>query len=81
MNNMNRRMARLDREGDIMIELDRMTEAQLRDRIARILDKAMVIRGKIHELPLADIAEQLSECRGEMGLIMHECELRTLRKA
>jgi len=79
MNKMDQRMARLEEEGALMVELDRMSTSQLRAKITIMLDKAISLRENIDHLSLAELAEQLGECRGELGLVMRECELRAMR--
>ncbi|MBL4617296.1 MAG: hypothetical protein JKY46_06335 [Robiginitomaculum sp.] len=79
MNKMDARMARLEREGDLMVELARMSCEQLRSKITSLLKSAGELSFSVAALNYDDLASQLEEYRGEIGLLMRECELRTMR--
>jgi hypothetical protein len=79
MNKMDARMARLEREGDLMVELARMSCEQLRKKITTLLKSAGDLSSSVADLKYTDLANQLEEYRGEIGLLMRECELRTMR--
>ena len=78
MNKMDARMARLEREGDLMVELARMPCSQLRAKIADLLKSIENLNSSMADLSYADLANKLEEYRGEIGLFMRECELRAI---
>ncbi|MBL1430957.1 MAG: hypothetical protein COA60_005525 [Robiginitomaculum sp.] len=78
MNKMDARMARLEREGDLMVELARMPCEQLRTKIADLLKNIENLNSSMADLNYTDLANKLEEYRGEMGLFMRECELRAM---
>lgn len=79
MNNMDQRMARLEAEGQRMVELGVMSEKQLRLEVGQLLKRVCELQSGVETRNFGDLAFALAELRGEMGLLMRECELRELR--
>lgn len=79
MSKMDQRMDRLEQEGAMMVELDRMSDRQLREKTYSLLEKVAVLREQVHTLNFEELASNLAECRGGLGLVMREFELRSLR--
>ncbi|VAV94399.1 hypothetical protein MNBD_ALPHA06-2279 [hydrothermal vent metagenome] len=77
MSLMDRRLARLEEEGAMMVTLENMSEADLRTKLNALFTNAEVLRQQLPDLSLEVLAEKLADCRGEMGIFMRECEVRS----
>ncbi len=79
MNQINHKMARLEAEAEQMVKLGRISDQKLREYIANLLLQAERLCKITPDMDFMELAQCMSDYRGDIGLAMRECEIRALR--
>ncbi len=79
MNQIDQRLARLEKEGEQMIELERMSDRDLRSYLQKLAVHFEAIQARAKTETFVELARMLADLRGEIGMAMRVCEIRALR--
>ncbi|PHR62363.1 MAG: hypothetical protein COA47_04670 [Robiginitomaculum sp.] len=79
MNQIDQRLARLEKEGEQMIELERMSDPDLRAYLQNLSTRFHEIQDRANTEAFLELARILADLRGEIGMVMRACEIRALR--
>ncbi len=78
MNQIDQRLARLEKEGEQMIELERMSDQDLRAYLQNLSTHFADIQERAKTETFVELARMLADLRGEIGMAMRACEIRAL---